>query len=279
LQPQVMMQWARLSARGCPVSITIGPWNHLEALQHTKREEWDFLEDQFAHNPAARRRKSPVRIFVTGASQWRNLDSWPPPAGPSRTWQLGPNGTLSTGMPAIDEASSSFTFDPDNPTPAVGSSTYINFNGHKDDDAVLAARNDVLSFTTEPLDGDLEVIGRPMVELSHSTDAPFADLLVRLSEVAPSGRSSNVAEHYMRLPVDRDPKVPLQVQLSDCAHRFRRNCRLRLLIAGGAHFRYIRNSGTGDPPTTAATFKAVTHTVRHGKTASSRLQLPLANGD
>ncbi|MBB5083608.1 CocE/NonD family hydrolase C-terminal non-catalytic domain-containing protein [Nonomuraea endophytica] len=67
------------------------------------------------------------------------------------------------------------------------------------DDSALASRSDVLTFTSEPLTTELEVAGSPLVELGHSSDNPFADLFVRVSEGDAQGRSRNVSDGFVRL--------------------------------------------------------------------------------
>ncbi|MEV6826992.1 CocE/NonD family hydrolase C-terminal non-catalytic domain-containing protein [Amycolatopsis sp. NPDC051102] len=99
---------------------------------------------------------------------------------------------------------------------------------------------------------ELEVLGSPVAELGHSSDNPFADLFVRLSEVDARGRSRNVGDGFVRLGPSTAQGV-VRVELDPVAHRFARGSRLRLLVAGGSHPRWERNLGTGDDPATATT--------------------------
>jgi uncharacterized protein len=118
------------------------------------------------------------------------------------------------------------------------------------DDSALASRSDVLAFTSDPLATELEVLGRPVVEIGHSSDNPFADLFVRVSEVDAKGRSRNVSDGFVRL----DPSAPqgvVRLELDPLAHRFARGNRIRLIVAGGSHPRWERNLGTGDDPATS----------------------------
>jgi putative CocE/NonD family hydrolase len=149
---------------------------------------------------------------------------------------------------------SEFTYDPAQPTPTYGGAFVRQVSpritaGHTDDSA-LASRSDVLAFTSDPLITELEVLGSPAVELGHSSDNPFADLFVRVSEVDPHGRSCNVSDGFVRL----DPSTLqglVRVKLDAVAHRFARGNRIRLIVAGGSHPRWERNLGTGDDPATS----------------------------
>jgi hypothetical protein len=118
---------------------------------------------------------------------------------------------------------------------------FDNGPGRSEPDTALATRSDTLVFSTPPLDQDLEVCGQPIVHLQHSTSSPHADLLVLLSEVDAKGVSRSITEKYVRLDPGRDQTVPVELAMVDCAHRFRKGCKVRLLVAGGSHPRYIRN--------------------------------------
>ncbi len=61
------------------------------------------------------------------------------------------------------------------------------------------------------------------------------------------------------------------VGLDAIAHRSKAGHRVRLLVAGGSHPRFSRNTGTEEPPLTAHRLVPSTHTVSYG---NSRLVLP-----
>ena len=50
---------------------------------------------------------------------------------------------------------------------------------------------------------------------------------------------------------------------------------LRLQVSGGAHPRYARNPGTGEPSGTATATRPVTHHIHHSAVSPSSLTLPL----
>ena len=51
------------------------------------------------------------------------------------------------------------------------------------DNRNLESRADVLTFTSPPLSADADVIGRPVVEVVHTSDNPYADVFVRMCDV------------------------------------------------------------------------------------------------
>ena len=131
----------------------------------------------------------------------------------------------------------------------------------------------MLSFTSAALDGAVEVMGSPVVELAHGSDNPHADVFARLSEVGRDGTSHNVTEGYLRLePADAAGRVTLR--LRNAAHLFTAGSRIRLLIAGGSHPQFARNLGTDENPGTGSALRAARHSVAHGRGGISRLVLP-----
>lgn len=259
---QTIEQYQRLHTRDVDVGLTIGPWTHLhvgtKAVPHVLRESLNWLATHLAARPTARH--SPVRVFVTGRGGWHSLQSWPPATSP-RSWYLEPGRLVS--VPAQGPAArSTFTFDPRRPTPTIGGRLLSPGGGYRRDDA-LAERGDVLAFTGEPLIEDLYVYGAPVVELDHGSDNPHVDVFVRVSEVDPKGRSRNVSDGYRRLERAADRGV-LRLELDTIAHRFRAGWRIRVLVAGGSHPRYVRNLGTGESPGSGSRMLPATHVIHHG---------------
>lgn len=110
---------------------------------------------------------------------------------------------------------------------------------------------------------------------------PYCDVFVRLCDVAPSGRSLNVCDGLVRLNATRHTPAPdgsyaVNVELWPTAHRFRVGHRLRLQVSGGAHPRYARNTGTGDPLATAVELRPVDVEVLCDPDHPSAICLPIA---
>ena len=195
--------------------------------------------------------RSPLRRPAPELPSWAPL-RWPPPIRGSGAARV----------------LAEFRYDPADPTPAVGGRLLTPDAGVRDNRR-LAARADVVTFTTPPLDQDLVIAGAPVVELDHVADPPHADVFVRLCDVAPNGRAHNVADGMRR----RDPAAgPVTVELDPCFHRVAAGHRLALLVAGGAHPRFLRNNGTGEPPADAVGLVPVIHRIRGGP-----LTLPLTD--
>ncbi|MFC6675441.1 CocE/NonD family hydrolase [Nonomuraea ferruginea] len=97
------------------------------------------------------------------------------------------------------------------------------------------------------------MIGPVSAELYVRSSTPYADVVVRVCDVHPDGRSMNVCEGVRRLgPLDADTLGDVRrvrVELWPIGHRFRRGHRVRVHVAAGAYPTIARNPGTGDPLT------------------------------
>jgi putative CocE/NonD family hydrolase len=269
--PQSLEQYARLSQRGVEVGLTVGPWTHISMMtkggHRIVTEALDWFDDHLGGS-GRRSRAAPVSVFVTGAEQWRDLPTWPPPAR-ARVLHLQPGGTLGD-EPAPRDSEATFTYDPASPTPSIGGRLLDPRAGGYKDDRELAERSDVATFTSAPLSAPLEVLGTPVAVLAHRSDNPHADLFVRLSEVRPDGSSRNVSEAFVRL----DPAASgdlVRLDLDAIAHRFAAGSQIRVVIAGGSHPRWERNLGTGDDPATSSRMAPSTRTL---DLARSQVLLP-----
>lgn len=275
---QTLEQYRRLHARGVTTGLTVGPWTHshmmTSAAPTALRESLDWLGAHLGADPngVPLQRASPVRIHVGGAGQgsgWYDLPDWPP-ASTEQVFHLQPSRRLGAEQPA-PAGEATFVYNPSDPTPTIGGRLLSPAAGYRDDTA-LARRADVLTFTSAPLAADLRVIGEPFVELAHRCANPHNDLFVRLSEVDAQGRSRNVSDGYLASVPDADS---VRIDLDAMARVFPAGSRIRVLIAGGSHPRFVRNLGSGETLSTATTLTTARHTVTLD--GRSRLVLPSAD--
>ena len=275
---QTLYQYAVLRDRGVDVGLTVGPWAHStidSALATAESLTWLATHLPVHGAPPPTARPSRVRVFVTGGAGWRHLPNWPPAGRTDRTWFLAGGGHLA-GAPG--EGATTFRYDPMDPTPSVGGRTLAWGTGRRDNRR-LETRGDVRTFTTSPLEEPVEVLGATTVRLFLTSDNPYADVFVRLCDVDERGRSVNVTDRLVRL----DPRAgeapaagerTVEVALPDTAHRFGAGHRIRLQVSGGAHPRYARNLGTGEPLGRATHGVPVTHRIGHSGRSPSSLTLP-----
>jgi putative CocE/NonD family hydrolase len=277
--PHLLDDYRRVVTAGGEAELTIGAWRHLSpaGLVAGFREALRWF-DIHLRGIGARRRSAPVRIQVVG-SGWRDLAAWPPPSTGQR-WHLHHGGGLSIAPPR-DSAPDRYRYDPSNPTPAVGGAS-LSINSGPRDNRRLERRPDVLTYTSEPLEADLEVIGPVRAELVVSSSREHTDFFARLCDVEPGGRSVNVTDGLLRLR----PGAPARaadgtacavVAMWPTAHRFPRRHRLRLQVSSGSHPRYARNLGTGEPLATATRMVVADQSVYHDPRHPSAVVLPVAS--
>lgn len=278
---QTLEQYAMLRTRGVEVALTVGPWAHLNLDEKVIASEtlaWlgrHLPVDGAAPLPP---RHDRVHVHVTGGKRWRWLPDWPPTGTRERTWYLAAPGWLADQPAAGPGSATQFSHDPMHPTPSVGGRQLAPGTGRRDNRR-LEARGDVRTFTSAPLPEPVEVLGAPAMTLFIESDNPYSDVFVRLCDVDTAGRSVNVTDRLVRLdPAPGEEAVAgerkLSVTLPDTAHLFLRGHRVRLQISGGAHPRYARNLGTGEPLGRGTAGRGVTHRILHDVAAPSSVRLP-----
>ncbi len=97
-----------------------------------------------------------------------------------------------------------------------------------------------LNFDTEVLTAPVEILGTPEFEVTLNSDCPVAQIVVRLSDVLPSGEVLRVSYQVLNLthrdshetPSELQPGQPtrVRIRLNDCGHRFAVGHQIRLSI-------------------------------------------------
>jgi uncharacterized protein len=277
--PHQLRDYAALRRAGHEPYLTIGPWRHADqkAAAAWVADAVPWLRAQLLGDRSGLR-PDPVRIFVTGAEEWRNLPGWPPDTQPQR-WHLQPGGALDTGPSVVSEPDR-YSYDPADPTPSLAGPVGLQGTARVDN-RVLEARPDVLTYTSGPLPSDLEIFGEATADLFVRSSREHTDFFARLCEVDPAGASVNICDALLRLAPGRpapqpDGTVRIRFPLWPAAHRFRRGHRLRLQVSSGAHPRYARNTGSGEPLATATTLLTADQQVHHDPGHPSAVILPVA---
>jgi putative CocE/NonD family hydrolase len=177
----------------CPKKLVVtGARNTFEA--HHMFDQVDFHEREClpfydlhlkGHNNAFMD-AAPVRIFVRGVDQWRSEEEWPPQRakyvpyylrhGPSGSVTSLNDGGLSTQAPAPAETSTSYTY-PD--WEWINGVVVTGADGRPDH------VKRVLTFTSPPLEADLDVTGPIVLKLFASSTAIDTQFIVKLSDQHP----------------------------------------------------------------------------------------------
>jgi uncharacterized protein len=274
-----LADYRALRQAGKIVRLVVGPWYHGRgAIDRTYRADRDTWL-QAAADGTAPPAGAPVRVHLGGANQWRDLPDWPPPGYRPTAWHLHPGGALRTD-PALPSPPDRYRYDPARPTPAVGGAieNWEGTAGAKDNRR-LERRPDVLTYTSDPLTRDLEIIGPVTATIAFRSTLEHTDLVARLCDVHPDGRSVNLCDGGRRLRPGQpataaDGTRTVELDLVAVAHVFRAGHRVRLQVSSGAHPRLARNTGTGEPLVTAADLRPADQEVCHDPEHPSTLTLP-----
>jgi len=299
-------------------ALVIGPWQHA-FNRGTKLGETDFGKqsmidwDGFACRwfdhflkgiDNGVEKDAPVHLFVMGANRWRAEQDWPLPQtkwvkyylhSGGKASSLEGDGTLSTILPA-DEKPDQFTYDPEKPTrsPFTG--------GHLEDGPAdtrkAAAGDEVLVYTTPPLEEEVEVVGPIEAKLFAATSAKDTDWMMRLIDVRPDGYSALLCDGVIRAR-NRDPENagafnPEKLSSIEpdenyeytikfwrgTGNLFQKGHRIRIEISSSYFPYYLRNLNTGADNIGLETKSVVAkQIVRHDKGRPSHVVLPVIPKD
>jgi putative CocE/NonD family hydrolase len=161
------------------------------------------------------------------------------------------------------------------------------FPGAKDARA-FEKQSEVRTFSTPVLEKPMEWTGRVKAELYLSSTARDTDVIVRISDVYPDGKSILIADYPWRLrfregferEVLMEPGKVYKVafDVGWMSQVFNKGHRIRVTIASTGAPLYEPNPQTGGPMTIAFPKDAViaTNTIHHNAKHASRVIAPVA---
>jgi putative CocE/NonD family hydrolase len=209
-------------------------------------------------------REPPVKIFVMGENIWRYENEWPLKRTVYTKYYLhsrghantkNGDGTLTVEPPG-DEPADRFVYDPDNPVPsAPDSSVFDDFKNYPVDHRRLEDREDILVYSTPPLEKDVEVTGPLEIILHASSSAANTDFTGKLLDVYPDGRAIYIRDGIIRASFRDGPRYTSNIQPGRvCRYRidlwatsnvFKKGHHIRVEISSSNFPRFDRNLNTG----------------------------------
>ncbi|MDQ2787569.1 MAG: CocE/NonD family hydrolase [Chloroflexota bacterium] len=241
-------------------------------------------------------REAPVRLFVMGGNQWRDEQEWPLARTDWQEWflhsggranSLHGDGALNRESPAA-EPPDAYVYNPRNPVPTLGGSLCCNAvftMGGAYDQRSIEAREDVLVYTTPPLDQPVEVTGPVKLILCASSSAPDTDWTAKLVDVSPCGDARNLTDGILRAryrtsmragtPITPGDVIEYVVELWSTSNTFLVGHCIRLEVSSSNFPRFDRNPNTGELPGRSAEMVSALQTVFHSSDHPSRLVLPV----
>jgi hypothetical protein len=230
-------------------------------------------------------RDEPVRYFVMGENRWYAASQWPPADARFEALYLagGEARRLTADPPAgAASGSSAFVADPDtpvtDPVDAAGPHDY----------RLLATRDDLLTFESEPFNQAIRVAGALEAVIFASCDCRDFDLWARVYDVHTDGRVMNlmtpgqdmIRASYREPDAGRQLLQPgriYEMRLSNLttANLFARGHRLRVQISASFAPHFSRNLQTGESETASSKSRPATIRIHHDDAHPSRIRLPL----
>ena len=146
-------------------------------------------------------------------------------------------------------------------------------------------RDDVLVYTSEPLEKDVEVTGPVEMTLYASSSARDTDFAATLVDVYPDGRAINICEGLQRARCRESIEAPTLIEpgrvyrysidMWETSIVFQTGHRIRVEVTSSNFPRMDRNPNTGNPPGMDAELKVARQTVHHGGAYPSHVTLPV----
>lgn len=215
-----------------------------------------FLRD--AINGRDRAPEDAVRVFVLGANAWRSHSSWPPPDAHRVQWLLcktALGGCGSGGLIRIapgEAACVTYRYDPRDPVPTAGGATCIMGRYGPHDVSKLHLRSDVLLFTSEPMEQDMELAGRVSAVLAVDSSAVDTDFVARLIVLRPNGEAIPLCHGYWSGRLTDLPMVSRTARARHCSIAMGHTCvrvcagdRLGLQVTSSDYPEIYPNANTG----------------------------------
>lgn len=270
-----------------PQQAVIGAWTH-EGDKHgspygrpkssprpPRQQQWDDMRSFLDH---ALRDGRPVtekvlNYYTLGAETWRQTTVWPVQGCTMQRWYLADDHALGNVAPTAEAGADSYAVDFE-ATTGKNNRWYAEFPVpivYKD-----RARADrrLLTYTSAPLDRDVEITGYPVVTLYVSSTAEDGAFFVYLEDVDSSGKVIYVTEGMLRalhrkvspdappywqdvpyhsfkredaLPLVPNEVAELRFGLLPTSVLIRRGHRLRVAIAGHDRDTFTRIPAQGIP--------------------------------
>lgn len=239
-----------------------------------------------------------VRYYTMGSNEWQTADQWPPKQAEMTTWYLNSSGNansrLGDGVLAKDRPSAdmpdTFLYDPMEPVPSYGGNVCCTGNavqGGAFDQSEMELREDILVYTSRPLDEGIEVSGFIESTLYLSSDVKDTDVTIKLIDVYPDGTAYNLDETIQRVRYREgyDKEVFMEegniyeVNLTpmSTSNYFKEGHRIRIEISSSNFPRFDRNLNTGGNNYDESVGVTATNSIHHSSEYPSRIVLPVIN--
>lgn len=237
-----------------------------------------------------------VQYYTMGMNEWQSAETWPPAGATMKTFYLNSGGDANTmygdgklsTTPAKKDAPDSFVYDPMNPVPSYGGNVCCTGNairGGAFDQRKMETRNDILVYTSEPLEEGIEVSGFIESTLYVSSDAKDTDFTIKLIDVYPDGTAYNLDETIQRVRyregytkevfMEKGEVYKVDLTPMSTSNYFEKGHRIRIEISSSNFPRFARNLNTGGNNYDETEAVVARNMIHHSEAYPSQIQLPI----
>ena len=157
------------------------------------------------------------------------------------------------------------------------------------DQRPIETRADVLVYTSDVMDRDIEVTGPIVLTLYASSSAIDTDFTAKLVDVRPDGYAMNICDGIIRARY-RTPRQPatylepgdvyeFKIDLGPTSNVFKKDHSIRVEISSSNFPRFDRNLNTGKPIGSDNSFVPALQTIHHSPEYPSHISLPIVPRD
>ncbi|SHO64222.1 CocE/NonD family hydrolase [Algoriphagus zhangzhouensis] len=237
-----------------------------------------------------------VTYYTMGTNEWQTSDVWPPANAKMTTFFLDSEGKANTrngdgklvGKLPKKLNQDTFKYDPMNPVNSYGGNVCCTGNavqGGSFDQSEMELRDDILVYTSEPLEEGVEISGFIESYLYLSSDAKDTDVTIKLIDVYPDGKAYNLDETIQRVRYREgydkevfmeDGKVyEVKMTPMSTSNYFEKGHQIRIEITSSNFPRFDRNLNTGGNNYDESEGVIATNSIHHGGIHPSRIVLPM----
>ncbi|MFL5765500.1 MAG: CocE/NonD family hydrolase [Bacteroidia bacterium] len=200
-----------------------------------------------------------IQYYQMGENSWNTASSWPVSGPAPVNFYFHQDNSLDNFIPANGTDELSFNYDPTDPSPTYGGTTLRADleQGPYDQSDTVESRSDIQIFTTPLLTQNVVLKGSASVHMKISSNRFDTDLMVRLTDVYPDGRSMLVNDGAFRMRFRNgntaaDTAVMTPGAIYDCvidlpntAITFLAGHKIRIDVTSSNYPRFNRNMNTG----------------------------------
>ncbi|RJP23287.1 MAG: CocE/NonD family hydrolase [Candidatus Abyssobacteria bacterium SURF_5] len=236
---------------------------------------------------------SPVHIFVIGDNDWRDENEWPlartqctdyylHSAGSANT--LDGDGMLNPDAP-LDEPFDTYVYDPQDPVKIHYDIDLWALAAEMKDRRAAEEREDVLVYTSAPLENEMEITGPISVTLYAASSAVDTDFTAALVDVFPDGYLHLIQEGIQRASVRESATAPTplepekiyeyKIDLWATSYVLKAGHKIRVEISSSNFDRFDRNLNTGAEFAMSSETERATQRIYHSQEHPSHITLPV----